>query len=331
MPKSDKQKLKLLILMRILTEETDENHPMPMSVLLERLRQEDITAERKSIYSDLDYLKDFGEDITFDPSKTDGGYFLASRTFELPELKLLVDAVLASRFITERKSAALISKIEKLTSRQEAVQLQRELYNTARIKNENESIYYHVDTIETAIHDNRKISFPYMEWTLEKKLSPKRDGALYVVSPWALLWNDENYYLIGYDQAAGIIKHFRVDKIGEVTVLTEKRDGADAFAACNLETYSMKTFGMYGGEEEIVTLACDNSMVGVMLDRFGREVSLQCREEGRFTIHVKVAVSAQFFGWLTGIGKKVSIQAPQRVRDAYETYLQEILQNYKDQ
>lgn len=329
MPKSDRQKLKLLYIMKILSEETDENHPMPMAVLLERLGQYEIQAERKSIYSDIGFLNDFGEDIAFNPSKTDGGYFLCSRTFELPELKLLVDAVLASKFITATKSQALIRKIEQLTSKQEAVQLQHELFNTSRIKNENEGIYYHIDTIEKAIHENRMITFPYMEWSFSKQLVPRKNGLLYRISPWALLWNDENYYLIGYDDTAGIIKHFRVDKIGEVTILEELRKGKEVFEACNLETYSTKTFGMYGGQEDIVTLSCRNHLVGVMLDRFGKDVSLQKEDDDSFMIHVKVAVSAQFFGWVTGIGQDVKIVSPVHVQEEYHAYLNNILKEYE--
>ena len=314
-------------MLKILTEQTDEQHPMPMAVLREKLKAEEISAERKSLYSDLNCLMDFGVDVGFDPSKGNGGYYLASRDFELPELKLLVDAVSASRFITKSKSEQLIRKIEKLASRYEAVQLQRQVYTSGQIKNENESIYYHIDAIHTAVHENRQISFLYMEWNLLKKLVARKGGKHYRISPWSLMWNDENYYLIGYDAAAGMLKHFRVDKMGSIEMLKERREGEEIFKKCDLSAYSAKTFGMYGGEEQIVTLSFPNSLVGVVLDRFGKDVSLQKLAGERFAVHVKVMVSRQFYGWLAGIGKDVKVMAPESVREGYRGHLKEILEN----
>lgn len=325
MPRSERQKLKLLYILKILTEQTDEQHPMPMSELIKKLKAEEINAERKSIYHDLNCLTDFGADIGYDSSK-DGGYYMASREFELPECKLLVDAVTASRFITKSKSDQLIRKIEKLVSRYEAVQLQRQVYTSGRIKNENEGIYYHVDAIHTAIHENRQISFLYLEWNPQKKLVARKGGKPYRISPWSLMWSDENYYLIGYDAEAEMLKHFRVDKIGPIKMLEEKRVGEEAFKKCDLSAYSAKTFGMYGGEEEIVTIQFPGALVGVVLDRFGREVSLQKLSEDSYAVHVKVMVSRQFYGWLAGIGKEVKIVSPEYVRENYYSYLREILE-----
>jgi len=325
MARSENQKLKLLYLIKILSQETDENHPMPMSVLLEKLSALDIKAERKSIYSDMACLNDFGYDILYDNSHKNGGYYMASREFELPECKLLVDAVSASKFITASKSASLIKKIEGLVSKHDAVHLQRQIYTMGRIKNENESIYYCVDAIHSAIQTNRQIQFRYLEWNLEKKLKPRKEGKTYQISPWSLMWNDENYYLIGYDREAEIIKHFRVDKIGTVQITSEKRMGEAAFKKCDLTMYSTKTFGMYGGKEEMVTIQFPNTLVGVVLDRFGKDISLQKISDTTFAIHAKVAVSGQFFGWLTGIGKQAKLIAPQSVKEEYQAYLQEIL------
>lgn len=327
MPKSEKQKLKLLYLLKILTEQTDEQHPMPMAVLLEKLRAEEIGAERKSVYNDINCLIDFGVDIVFDSARNNGGYYLASRDFELPECKLLVDAVSASRFITKSKSEQLIRKIEKLASMHEAVQLQRQVYTSGQIKNENESIYYHVDAIHTAIHENRQISFPYLEWNLQKKLVPRKGGEPYRISPWSLMWNDENYYLIGYDAQAGMLKHFRVDKIGPIEMLKERREGEEVFRKCDLSAYSAKTFGMYGGEETIVTLGFPNALVGVVIDRFGKDIVIRKQPKDYFEVHVKVMVSRQFYGWLAGIGKEAKVISPESVREGYREYLCEILEN----
>lgn len=326
MARSEKQKQKLLYLLKILTEQTDEQHPMPMAVLLDKLRAEEINAERKSVYSDIDCLVDFGVDIAYNTAR-EGGYYLASREFELAELKLLVDAVSASRFITRSKSEQLIRKIEKLASRYEAVQLQRQVYTAEQIKHENESIYYHVDAIHTAIHENRQVSFRYLEWNLQKELVPRKGGKYYRISPWSLMWNDENYYLIGYDAQAGMLKHFRVDKIGPIEMLKERREGEEVFRKCDLSAYSAKTFGMYGGEETIVTLSFPNALVGVVIDRFGKDIVIRKQPKDYFEVHVKVMVSRQFYGWLAGIGKDVKVTAPEQVKDGYREYLTEILES----
>lgn len=326
MARSEKQKQKLLYLLKILTEQTDEQHPMPMAVLLDKLRAEDINAERKSVYSDIDCLMDFGADIAYNTTR-EGGYYLASREFELAELKLLVDAVSASRFITKSKSEQLIRKIEKLASRYEAVQLQRQVYTAEQIKHENESIYYHVDAIHTAIHENRQVSFRYLEWNLQKELVPRKGGKYYRISPWSLMWNDENYYLIGYDAQAGMLKHFRVDKIGPIEMLKERREGEEVFRKCDLSAYSAKTFGMYGGEETIVTLGFPNALVGVVIDRFGKDIVIRKQPKDYFEVHVKVMVSRQFYGWLAGIGKEAKVISPISVREGYREYLREILEN----
>lgn len=328
MAKSEKQKLKLLYIMKILMEQTDEEHPMPMSVLLEKLAREDIKAERKSIYSDVSYLQDFGLDIVYNSSRDKNGYYIASREFELPECKLLVDAVTASKFITASKSKVLVEKLESLVSRHQAHQLKRQVVSPDRIKNENESIYYRVDGIHKAMQENRQITFQYLEWNLKKNLVPRKGGLVYQISPWALLWDNENYYLVGYDHDAEIIKHFRVDKIGPMELLEEKREGYEAFTKCNIHDYSTKTFGMYGGKEEKVTIQFPNSLVGVVLDRFGKDVSLQKIDAEHFAVHVTVAVSSQFFGWLAGIGNQAIITSPEEVKKQYVDYLQNILTEY---
>ncbi|MCR5715516.1 MAG: WYL domain-containing protein [Lachnospiraceae bacterium] len=327
MPKSENQKLKLLYLLKILTEETDEEHVLPMGKLLEKLSSYGINAARKSIYDDVERLKDMGYDILYRPG-TDGGYFLASREFELMELKLLVDAVQASRFITESKSAELSAKLTHLASVYEARALSRQVVYTGSKKAENEKIYYSVDAIQEAMRQDRRISFAYLEWTLNKQLVARHGGKRYDVSPWALLWNDENYYLIGYDEEAKQIKHFRVDKFDDTKVEELARGGKEAFDDCRIERFSTKTFGMFGGEEEMVTLQCHNELIGVMIDRFGKEVSIQ-RDAGlkdQFRIHVHVAVSGQFFGWLTGIGSGIRIVSPANVAAQYREYLKRILE-----
>lgn len=330
MPKSSNQKLKLLYIVRILSEQTDENHCMSTQRLIEELARYDIKAERKSIYDDMNQLMDFGYDIILSKTKDNGGYYMASRDFELAELKLLVEVVQASRFITQKKSRELIDKIEKLASKADARQLQRQVYVANRIKTANESIYYIVDDIHKAIQNNEQISFQYLEWNLEKELVPRKDGLQYQVSPWALTCKDENYYLIAHDKTEDKIKHFRVDKMGSIQVLTDcKREGGRLFERFDIAAYANKTFGMYGGEEETVTLQFANHLIGVVMDRFGKEASVRKRDADHFSVRVQVAVSGQFFGWLTGLGEGAKIIAPKSVEEAYKKHLQMMLAQYK--
>lgn len=330
MPKSSNQKLKLLYIIKILSEQTDEQHYMGAGQLIEELAKYDIRAERKSIYDDINQLIDFGYDIVLVKSRINGGYYLASREFELAELKLLVEVVQSSRFITLKKSKELIGKLEKMASKADAKQLQRQVYVANRVKTANESIYYIVDDIHKAIQNNAQITFQYLEWNLQKQLVPRKAGKCYQVSPWALTCKDENYYLIAHDKEENKIKHFRVDKMGNIRVLEEeKREGVDLFECFDIADYANKTFGMFGGAEEMVTLQFHNSLIGVVMDRFGKEVSVRKREEDTFSVRVKVAVSGQFFGWLTGLGEKVKIIAPEDTVRQYREYIENIIQNYK--
>lgn len=329
MARSAKQKLKLLYLVKILTEQSDEEHCLSAQALIDALAAYDIKAERKSIYDDIAQLIDFGYDIVLLKSKTGGGYYLAGRDFELAELKLLVETVQASRFLTVNKSRELISKIEKLASKAEAGQLQRQVYVANRIKTANESIYYVVDDIHRAIQNNKQISFQYLEWNLNKELAPRRGGKPYLASPWALTCKDEYYYLIAHDSEEDKIKHFRVDKMSKIKILEEKREGVELFERFDIADYANKTFGMYGGKEETVTLLFVNSLIGVVMDRFGKEASIRVRDEAHFSVRVKVAVSGQFFGWLTGFGAEAKIIAPESVADAYQRHLRETLAQYE--
>lgn len=330
MAKSANQKLKLLYLLKILTEQTDEEHCMSAQALIEALGAYDIKAERKSIYDDIAQLMDFGYDIVLTKAKTGGGYYLAGREFELAELKLLVETVQASRFLTLKKSRELITKIEKLASKAEAGQLQRQVYVANRIKTANESIYYIVDDIHRAIQNNQQISFQYLEWNLEKELVPRKDGKIYQISPWALTCKDENYYLIAHENESNSIKHFRVDKMGHIQVLTGiARDGAELFERFDIAAYANKTFGMYGGREEVVKLEFENHYIGVVLDRFGKEVPIRKRDAQHFSVRVQVALSGQFYGWLTGLGAGAKITAPAEVVEEYYNYLRDVTGQYK--
>lgn len=324
MPKSAGQKLKLLYLVKYLTENTDENHPASTAALISYLDSQGISSERKSIYDDIAKLTEFGYDIIQVQSRSGGGYYLAAREFELAELKLLVDAVQSSRFITTRKSRELIRKLEKLAGKHDAGQLQRQVYVSGRIKTENESIYYNIDTIHRAIQENRQISFQYMNWNLKKELV-SRDAQHRKVSPWALIWKEENYYLAAFDAADEKIKHFRVDKMGRVKVLDEDRIGREFYDRVDPALYTNRTFGMFAGREETVSLEFSKNLLGVVIDRFGRDCDIRSVSEEQCRVRAKVAVSGQFFGWLCGIGPDIRIVSPGPVSDEYRNWLVNIL------
>ncbi|MCM1090338.1 MAG: transcriptional regulator [Butyrivibrio sp.] len=326
MAKAEGQKLKILYILQMLEEYTDEAHPMTTAEIISRLEAEGIACERKTVYSDIARLVDFGYDIITVSNRRGGGYYLASRDFELAELKLLVDVVQSARFITSRKSRELIKKFEKMAGKHDAGKLQRQVYVVGRIKTENESIYYNVDNIHRAIQEDRQLTFTYLEWNLEKRLVPR--GGRRTVSPWALIWREENYYLAAIDARDGVLKHYRVDKMGSVEVSKEKREGLDKLDRLGLTDYTNQTFGMFSGEEETVTLCFPNRLVGVVLDRFGREADIRPMGDESFRVRVKVAVSGQFFGWLAGIGSEAEVVSPERVREQYREWLAGILERY---
>ena len=325
MGKSFNQKLKLLYIMQMLKENTDENHAMSANDIISALAKQGISAERKSIYDDIERLKLFGCDILSRRSEPKG-YYLASRDFEIAELKLLVDAVQSSKFITEKKSNQLIHKIEQLASRHEAQTLQRQVVVSNRIKTMNESIFYNIDKLHSAISSDVKITFKYCSWTLAKKLEPKKDGANYTVSPYILIWDDENYYLIAFDHDAGEIRHYRVDKMDSLVQTDLPREGKQLFDdRFDAAAYSRKVFGMFSGEEKTVKLKCLNRFIGVMLDRFGSSLRLFPADNEHFYLDVDVVVSPQFFSWVFSLEGDVRIVNPPEVCEAFEKQIHKFI------
>lgn len=320
MPKSINQKSKLLYVLRYLEEHTDAEHPASVEDIIAHLASCGISAERKSIYSDIEALATFGADIEKCRSKT-VGYYIASRTFELPELKLLVDAVQSSKFITEKKSRALIKKIVSLTSEHEAKQLDRQVNVADRIKTANESIYYTVDDIHRAIAEDKKISFKYFEWSADKEKVLRRNGESYTVSPYTLVWDDENYYLIGRDGKTGENRHFRVDKMLHLDLLDERRDMSSS-PKDGVANYSKKLFGMFGGTEQMVTLSCQNAFAGVIIDRFGTDVAFKkAKGDSSLEVSVKVVLSPVFYSWLTSFEGKIKLVSPESAVADYREFI----------
>ena len=313
MPKGMNQKFKLYRLGEIMLEMTDEEHYITMPEILAALEKYEIHADRKTIYNDLRDLEVLGIEVEGEPVGKGYHYHVVNRPFELPELKLLVDAIQSSKFITERKTNTLIKKLEKLLSKYEAMQLQRQVFVTGRIKTMNESIYYTVDAIHNAISENRKIYFHYFQWNVKKEMELRRDGEYYHISPWGLSWDDENYYLIGYDSETEQIKHYRVDKMLHIQMSEEKREGKEHFKKLDLAEYAKKSFGMFRGEEYQVKLRVENQLAGVIIDRFGKDVMLIPADEEHFTVNVNVHVSKQFLAWVISIGEGIEILSPEEV------------------
>lgn len=313
MAKSANQKLKLLYLIRFLMQNSDENHPVGMSEIIAELARNGISAERKSIYDDIEALRLFGFDIIQVKGRS-GGYYIGERDFELPELKLLVDSVQSSKFITQEKTRNLIKKIENLASIYDGQLLQRQVYVSNRVKSMNESIYYAVDTISLAITQSKKIRYQYFEYTVEKERRFRHDGAVYEVSPFALIWDDENYYMLAWDSAAEKLKHYRVDKMYGVSMTEDAREGTEAFEKVDMSAYTKSVFGMFGGNEQKVKLRFANHLVGAVLDRFGRDVIIIRDGDGHFTVSVNVVVSGQFLAWVFGFGTDAEILSPEEVR-----------------
>ncbi len=336
MPKSPNQKMKPLLLQRILLERTDEDHGLTVPELIALLEEEGVAAERKSVYSDLQTLADFGLDIVKRKESGKVVYYVGARTFELPELKLLVDAVQSSRFITHKKSNQLIQKVEGFASRYQAQQLQRQVFVTNRVKTMNESIYINVDKIYEAIAANRRITYRYLDWAFrdgaaggyEKQF--RRQGKTYRVSPWSLCWADERYYMIGFDSEAGLIKHYRVDKMLGIALTDEPRDGQEHFEHFDMAVYTRQVFGMFGGNEQTVTLRFENRLLGVVLDRFGEDVPIRREDADTFQVRVRVAVSPQFLSWVFSFGGGARIVSPAAVADTMREQLASVMKQYTE-
>lgn len=324
MANSGNQKLKLLYIMEMLMKESDAEHPLTAAAIIGRLEREGIAAERKSVYRDIQVLQEYGLDI--EKSEEQNGFYLDSGEFELPELKLLVDAVVASKFITEKKSRELVSKIERLGSVYQAKHLHRQVVVSDRVKNANEQIYYVIDEIYNCIDNNHKMTFQYVEWNEKKQQVLRRGGKNYLVSPEFLLWDNEYYYLVAYDEEAEQIRHYRVDKIRGAMEMDEKRSGMNE--TIQRADYSKKRFSMFAGKPKMVSLRAPKTMAGVMIDRFGQEVAMRTDGDD-IIVRADVEVSDQFFGWVTGLGGETTIEGPADVRKEYTSYMKNILKKYK--
>ena len=327
MPKGTNQKFKLYRLAQIMMKKTDEEHYITMPEIKEALAEYDITADRKSLYNDLtlQFLGIILTDHCFQLLDQTVRFLLRDelgrlngihQKFKFRQFKRSVDHMIAI-------TIAILFPFHLY-----AQKLQRQVYVSGRIKAMNESIYYTVDAIHNAISENKKIRFQYFQWNVKKEPQLRHGGAWYHISPWGLSWDDENYYLVGFDSEAGLIKHFRVDKMLRIALSNETREGREHFKKLDMADYARKSFGMFGGEEETVKLQVSNGLAGVIIDRFGKDVMMIPVDEDHFNVSVDVRVSRQFLGWVFSLGESVRILGPEAVVDQMKAETQRLIGQY---
>ena len=328
-------KLKLLYLKQFFEEQTDEDHPATMPQILEYLETKGIHAERKGIYADISYLEDFGMELR-DVSKEDREseekkqrnrtYRLLDRAFEPSEIKLILDSVASSKFLSERKSMDLMTKLGNLLSVHQRQSLKRQIKVTGRVKSMNGSVMYSVDTIHVAIASDKTVKFKYFHYNTDKEREYTHDGKLYEVSPWTLIYDNSNYYLLAY--VKDDMRTFRVDRMAEVKQGTKEREGKEQFEAFDLVSFTKATFGMFHGGEEKVEMLFHNTLIDTVIDKFGKEIFITPVDDTHFKITVPVKVSPQFFGWIFGLGGKVTILGPKSVVNKMKDMLDKASKKY---
>ncbi|MDD2371573.1 MAG: WYL domain-containing transcriptional regulator [Firmicutes bacterium] len=323
MPKSVNQKLKLLYLQRLLLEKTDEDHLLTVKDIISELKRWDIEVERKTVYSDIKALEKFGHDIVCKKNKCTG-YYICERDFQLPELKLLADAVASAKFISEKKSQILLQKLGLLASHHESRQIRRNIMVRNRVKTMNEQVYYNVDAVNQAIAEKKQITFKYFDYNLNKERVYRQNGGSYSISPYALFWDDENYYVIAYHKKYDDISNFRIDRMDSVELLNENCTPLPE--NFSVGDYARKTFSMFRGPEERVHLKLKNHLINVILDKFGKDVYINKIDDNHFKVSINVCVSTSFFGWLFQFGDEASILSPEHVLEAYQNRARNLLE-----
>lgn len=328
MGKGINDKFRLVYLIELLERSSDEEHPLSIADISAHLDTLGVSSSRQTLYKDVEDLRAIGYDVINVKREGRYGYYLGKRTFDLAELKLMVDAVQSARFIEGGKNSTLIDKIGTLTSTYRAGKLKRQVYIADRSGDYSEEIYKNIDSIHEAIYSRVRIRYKYYEWSAEKTKVARHNGRYYKVTPIALIWDSENYYLVAYDAEADNVKHFRVDKLGKVQITDERADDNEKIANVDLTKYSSQVFGMYGGESELVTLVCENSLAGVVIDKFGEKVTFFKEDEGHFSVNVRVMISPNFFSWLFMFGDKIRIKEPRGVAESYVKILAKTLDIY---
>lgn len=328
MAKSENQKKKLFVLMEIFWNKTDSEHGLTCADFIHELEKEQICIERKTFYADVSLLQELGFDIIQEKKGAKCYYKLASREFEMAELRLLVDAVQDSKFITPKKSEMMIRKLFRLTSSYEAAQLQEQVAMQAAEKSQNEGILYNVDALHMAITENHKICFDYYEWNIKKELVLRKNGKKTDISPWALVWDDEKYYLVAYDGNAGGVRHYRVDKMQNICITTELREGKSVIGDFHRNVYTKKLFSMFAGEKVKVTMEFQNRLIGVVIDRFGTDIIPVPQEKDTFLLTAEVDYSNQFLYWVLSLGEGARIVGPEYIVDKVKQELERLNRQY---
>lgn len=329
--KSEKKKLVLLYLRDLFLEKTDATHYVRMPEILEYLESRNVFVDRRTVYTDISILNQSGFEIVGVAEKGGYKYHHPSRLFDTSELKFLIDSIAASKFLTERKSKELVSKVKTLGSSFDNSALNRGVLSPKRIKTMNDKVFDNLDILYNAISSNSQISFQYMRWNSQRKLEPSSKGYTFVVSPCAVSLNDDNYYLIAFDGKSQELRHFRIDKMRTIKLTFEPREGKDVFKSFDIVDYSRKTFGMFSGKEETVTVEAPHKLAGVFIDRFGEAANIRKNFDNpdKFLVRIAVNVSPQFYAWIFGLGKDVKIISPESVKEDFIKTTTDILSNYE--
>ncbi|MBR0145570.1 MAG: WYL domain-containing protein [Eubacterium sp.] len=306
---------RLLLLASFLYEKSDENHGLSIDDIRIYLESVGIPVNRKTLYKDIQCLNELGHDIVMEKIGRSVYYHIGARRFELAELRLMIDAVQASHFLTEQKTKDLIRKLQSLASDYDSKGLENNVYISGQRKAINKSIFYLVNDLHQAIRDDHKVRFQYFQWDVNKKAELRHEGAFYDVSPWAMLFDHENYYMVGYDNRIGKMHHYRVDKIKNLSIVQEPREGKAYFDSYDMQAFTQSTFGMFHGNIEHVRIRASYDLAGVMIDRFGRKIEIKDNKDGTFDFEVDVRVSDQFLGWIIAVGENVRILSPESVID----------------
>ena len=324
--RSQNQRLKLLYLLDYLLEQTDETHTVKVQEIIEHFdNYHKIPIEQKTVCSDLHLLDEYGYETQYDGRTR--GWRIVEREFETQELQLLIDSVQSSRFITQKQAKNLTDKLKAKASRFDRVLLDRRCYVPNRVRSSNDSVFYHLDDIHAAIANDWKITFQYFYFSPQKQKVYYKKGGKYTASPYALLWSENNYYLLAYE--SGKMKHFRVDKMDGIELLTQKREGKEVFKDMKLSERSLRVFSMYSGKVQRVKLRFSNHLANVVIDRFGKDITMIPDDEKHFTIHTDIEVSPQFYGWLCGLGRGVRVVSPPEVVEEMGNYVKKIAEMYE--
>lgn len=329
--KSEKKKLVLLYLRDLFLEKTDATHYVRMPEILEYLESRNVFVDRRTVYTDISILNQAGFEIVGVAEKGGYKYHHPSRLFDTSELKFLIDSIAASKFLTERKSKELVSKVKTLGSSFDNSALNRGVLSPKRIKTMNDKVFDNLDILYDAISSNSQISFQYMRWNSQRKLEPSSKGYTFIVSPCAVSLSDDNYYLIAFDGKSQELRHFRIDKMRTIKLTFEPREGKDVFKSFDIVDYSRKTFGMFSGKEETVTVEAPHKLAGVFIDRFGDAANIRKNFDNpdKFLVRIAVNVSPQFYAWIFGLGKDVKIISPESVKEDFIKTTIDILSNYE--